>query len=134
MSIEYFLPSFFSILYIIIYFCCKKLFRLIKTQLNEFQINFIRSLAYHLRFEIGNYWSIILPIISVLVLDEMILKLFGKMIAYPEPLIFLILIRGILNPLSEEILIRGLMFGCLLIYIFTFIIEKGPIKEKDIIF
>jgi len=111
-----FFPVFFTLLYVIIYLFRKRISKLVKNEN-------IKILASNFKLKINNFWmTIILPAMIALALDIIILLIFRKpMLPYSEPLWFLLIIRSLLNPISEEVVIRGFIFGCFLLTVLPLI-------------
>ncbi len=100
-------------------------------------LDFLYIYRSNLRLEYeGWFLTLAIPILSVLFLDLVVFKLmFGLSLAdYGENLIYGILVRGILNPFSEEIIFRGFflgMFAATMIEVYRYQFSK---KASDIIY
>ena len=96
------------------------------------RMDIIKLFASNFKFKIDNFWlTISLPIILTVTLDVIIVWVFQiPMKPYPEPFWFQLTIRSFLNPISEEVLTRGFIFGCFFLTTFTLIeilLRKGKI-------
>ena len=120
------LPVLILLFYVIVYIYRNKIFRTIKKRLkNKDQIDSLKLLASNFKFKIGNWWySVIFSMIIAIIMDIIIILIFKiPMKPYSEPLWFAIIFRSLFNPVSEEVLIRGFIFGAFFLTIFK-LVEK----------
>lgn len=128
-----FFPILFTTLYIFLYLGRRKIFKLLKKKVkNKDQIKVIKLLASNFKFKIDNYWlTIIFPIILTLILDIPLMILLLKISTKSqEPLWFQLIVRSFLNPISEEVTIRGFILGC---FTTLFTLVEMLLKKKKLI-
>ena len=116
----------FTLLYIAFYLKRRKIFKLLRKRIkNKDQIEVIKLFASNFKLKVGNFWStIILPMVLIITLDVFIMWIFQiPMKPYQEPLWFQLIVISFLNPISEEVLTRGFMFGCFFLTTFTLVEE-----------
>lgn len=128
------LPIFFTLLYIAIYVGRRKIFKFLRKRIkNREQIEAIKLLASNFKFEIGNFWlTIILPMTLAIGLDVFLVWVFQiPMKPYQEPLWFQLTVGSFLNPISEEVLTRGFIFGCF--FLTTFTLVEMLLRKRKVI-
>jgi membrane protease YdiL (CAAX protease family) len=131
-----FLPLFVTFAYIAIYSYRIKIFNRIKKHVNKKPfLDAIRMLANNFRFNIGNFWlTIIIPMILAISLDVAIMYIFKlPMRPYPEPFWFGITVRSFFNPVSEEVLARGFIFGVFFLSTVTLVEKLYKVKFNQIL-
>ena len=117
---DYSITSLIVLLYLILYLFRGKIFSLIEKYVEKKSLlDFLIRLASNFRLGIDNIWrDLILPITSVLVFDIIITLMLIESISHSNftlPQITQIINPVILHPIAEEILVRGLFLGVLLI-------------------
>ncbi|MEM2507271.1 MAG: CPBP family intramembrane glutamic endopeptidase [Nitrososphaeria archaeon] len=131
-----FLPLLVTFVYIALYFYRIKIFNMIKKHVSKKPLlEAIQMLANNFRFNIGKFWlTILIPMILAILLDVGIMFIFQlPMKPYPEPFWFGITIRSFFNPISEEVLVRGFIFGAFFLSIFPLIEKLYKIKINQIL-
>ena len=114
------IPIVIILLYILIFLSKDKIILFIKGKNNQLFLVNTEKFFDCFKFTIQKkYNQFLVPLISVVLLDLCIILITKTFFdPYQEPFWFLIVGRSILNPISEEILFRGLLFG---VFFLTFI-------------
>lgn len=126
---NYSIMSFIILSYIILYLSRRKTLSLIERHIKKkLFLDFLIRLASNFRFRINNIWKdFILPIVTVLIFDSIITIIFIDSIFlrnFVLPPAIQIINLTLLHPVTEEILMRGFLFGAFFLNLGEFIGER----------